>query len=997
MSDRPRLSPACFIAGARGVLVCPLGAGILVGIDQLTGEFLWLHDYRWRPKSRNLFQALIHNSVEQGLESDFPNPPLIHKGCVYFLAPGDTSTVNQVDHVHCLDLKTGTKIWQTECRDSKYLAVLNDDQLLAVGGNSVQSLFTKDGSTQWSKRVPVIAGVGAVVQQNYLLPVNDGRVMWLSGKDGSEIGFSLPVEGMQIGNLIVHGADVMSENGLELQVFPQATERLAELERRSEADQDRFADLLETGEVNFRLGRLDEAKNHLKRALLAAKSATDRSTVLHTTRELAWRELRLSPEQRAAPLADFAAACELPEHRAQYLLAKGETEVRKGDWAAASQTSQQLLDLNIEQPLRSLDDPERNLTADAWSAMLANRLAQEVPTLTGLLEKEPTAQEVIEKRNPAQIRSFLLRHPNLPESSQVRLALARTLLDDGQGQAAELALWQDHLKNDSAALAACQFLVELWGQSGLYEEAGRLLYRIGTELAEIKGPDGQTGREFYSSYPQTSLVWSAARRFVLLDWNVQRVTITQGHDVDRRLKATFSNWPRSLYFPQSSNQFFLVGQTAPFFLRQIDTETGSVVADFSLPTGNKIFYPHQFLDVRQRLGHFLPSAGSTNSFGISLIDRGIVWQRTTATSTPTNSVPWIGPTSPSSSVFRSRNRLFSLDPSNGKLLWERTDLEEVPRPLPNLTAIPGDDEAILLVEPDDSKTYHVYRRTDGALIREGQLKNCAGVHDHFGRKLLYDIMETPQENRGIRLWDPLTDQTLFEFRNPKREMPVLTSQMSNLMLQPEIDAEFAIAEQTGRVRIIDGNSGKVKLDVELGQSAIRGAPPIKLFSDASRFYLNVQNNSATGAGISTTYADTTFQTHQVMGDLYAFDRRTGEKLWMRRNMMTQSIVHLADYNLPFLVSLNRTGRQNRINNFVGLKLEVIDGQTGQTLAIQSNGLNDRLFLMDYDRDRGRLRFRGAQTQLQVTFGRELNRDLLESEELVDFNKQDTKFDNTSAD
>ncbi|MDB5386453.1 MAG: hypothetical protein JWM11_2099, partial [Planctomycetaceae bacterium] len=426
---------------------------------------------------------------------------------------------------------------------------------------------------------------------------------------------------------------------------------------------------------------------------------------------------------------------------------------------------------------------------------------------------------------------------------------------------------------------------------------------------------------------------------------------------------------------------FLRGQTAPFFLRQINMETGSIVADFSLPTGSRIFYPHQFLDVRQRLGHFLPSAGAANCFGVSLLDRGVVWQRVTSAAIPTNSAPWIGPTSPRSCVFRSRNRLLALDPTDGKLLWERTDLEEVPRPLNNLTAIPGDDEAILLVEPDELKSYRVYKRDDGSVLREGRLKNCTFVHDHFGRNLLYDVTENAQQNRGIRLWDPLTDQTLFEYHNPKPMSSILLSQMSNSMLQPESEGEFAIAEATGRVRVIDGRTGKVNLDVELGEGSIRGAPALRLFSDATRYYLNVQYSPA-GVGMPTLYAETMFQTHQVMGDLYAFDRRTSERLWVRKNLPTQSIVQLADYRLPFLVSLNRTGRPNRVNNSIGLKLEVIDGQTGQTLGIHTNALNDRLFLMDYDRDGGRLRFRGSVTQLQINFGREINKGLRDVDDLV---------------
>ncbi|MDB5390796.1 MAG: hypothetical protein JWM11_6442, partial [Planctomycetaceae bacterium] len=553
LGDRPRLAPACFIAGARGVLVCPLGAGVLVGLDQLTGEFLWTYDYRWRPKPQKYLNVTLHNSVEQSTEADFPNPPLIHEGHVYYLAPGDASA-NLADHVHCVDLKTGARIWVSECRDAKYLAVLAGDRLLAVGGNFVQALGAKDGSPLWLRRVPVIAGVGVAVQDSFLLPVNDGRVLSLNVQDGTEIGYSLPTQGVQLGNLIAHGQDVISENGLELQVFPQAAERLAELEQRPEASRGGFADLLEISEVYFRLGRLDAAKAQLKRALSAAQNDADRAAVRQVSRELAWRELLQAPDQRAASLAEFAAACEVPEHFAQYLLVKGEEEIRRANWGAARQTSRELLALNVDKPLRSLDDSERLLTAEAWSSTLADRIAREAPAQCGLLENELTAQEIIDQGKPAQMRSFLLRHPSLPESTRVRLALARKYVDDGQAQAAEFTVWQEHLGSDPAALAACQFLVELWTNAGLYEEAGRLLNRIGTQLADVKGEHGQTGGEYFAAFSRTSLVWNAAQRFVPLNWKVEQVAITERHEIDRQLRGTFNNWPRSLHFPQSSNQ-----------------------------------------------------------------------------------------------------------------------------------------------------------------------------------------------------------------------------------------------------------------------------------------------------------------------------------------------------------------------------------------------------------------------------------------------------------
>ena len=983
LGDRIRLSPASFLAGSRGVLVCPLGAGVLVGLDQITGEILWTYDYRWRPRPKlpQRFQpSVLHNSIEQALEADYPNPPMIHAGRVYFLAPGDTAAPS-VDHLHCLDLKTGIKIWHSQCRDARYLALANGEWLLAIGETQVQGISTEDGSVVWTKRVPPVVGIGAVAGANYVLPISGGRVLCLNPRDGSEVGYSLPTEGVQLGNLIVHGRDVISENGSELQIFPQASERLAELQKLPVPQRDQFANQLETAEVQFQLGQLEVAKAHLKQALQLAADETARGAVNLVARELAWRELIQFPAQRQRILQEYAQAAETPEQVAQFLMARGEEEVRQSNWQAAQATSEQMLQLNVDQALKSLGDSERLLTAESWSSALAARIAREAPNHAGALDVQRLAQQASTSGDARRLQAFLIQYPQAPESSRIRLELARKFLDNAQTQAAEFCVWDDHLGNDSSALEACKFLVELWDHGGLHNEAGKLLARIGAELADVQGFDGRPGREFYQSYAPDSLIWSAARRFTPIDWTVKQIKVSELHEVDRQLRGTFNNWPRSLNFPESSHQFFLRGQVAPFYLRQINMETGSIVADFSLPTGNKIYYPHQFLDVRQRAGHFLPSAGSNNCFGVSLLDRSVIWQFPLASSAQPNSVPWIGPASSHACVFRSRNRLLALDPKTGKLLWERSDLDDVPRPLNNLSSIPGNDDVVLLVEPDEEKTYHVYSTLDGAMLREGTLKNCGYIHEHFGPNLLYDIPESPEERRGLRLWDPVNDQTLFEYRVPDNVKTILLSQMSNLTPQPNQDGEFAIAEPNGRVRIVNGRSGKVRLTVELGDRSVRGAPSLKVFSDGIRDYINIQNGAA-GMAMPTLYAETMFPTHQITGDLYAIDSKTGNVLWVRRSIPTQSIVQLSEYQLPFLVSLNRTGRANRMNNSIGLRLEVIDGATGQTLAVHTNAINDRLFLMDYDRDLARIRFRGSVTQLQVNFGPEINQHLRPDDEFV---------------
>ncbi|MDB5336381.1 MAG: hypothetical protein JWN70_2000, partial [Planctomycetaceae bacterium] len=556
--DKMRLAPACLPAAARGILVCPLASGILVGVNQLTGEILWAHDYRARRKGPPFQYGQPHNSFEQFNDGDFPNPPLIHGDHVYFLSPGENSTSDQL---MCLNLQTGKKIWQVDTTvDLKYLAVANNEFVVGVGGTDVLGMSAKDGKTTWAKRVPRISGVGAILPDVYLLPIADGRVLSLNLQNGSEVGFAMQSPGIRPGNLVVTGSDVISLNGLDLQVFPQSAELLASMEAKPDAERTSFQFWFELGELQFRMGQINPAKASLVKALTLAEPTTQ-STIRGLLRDLAWHELLQQPDQRAKILAEYAELCELPEHRAQHLLLKAEEELRRGELVQARQTSLELMQVDVSQPLRLLADPDRHLTAAVWAGELVKRSAEGTPPIKIAAPAAAEVDELLRRSDRRELQQFLQQYPTAARSAEVRLALAKLLVQDGRVQAAELVVWQDHAGTDPAALAACRFLLELWDSAGLYEESGQVLHQIGTRLASVKGADGVSGKEFYADYPRDSLAWSAGQRFVPPNWRIDTVQIREEHEVDLKLRGTFNKAPRYVNITQSSQQMIIRGQT----------------------------------------------------------------------------------------------------------------------------------------------------------------------------------------------------------------------------------------------------------------------------------------------------------------------------------------------------------------------------------------------------------------------------------------------------
>ena len=949
--DKLRLAPACLLASARGVLVCPLASGILVGVNQLTGEILWVHDYRTRRKSPQFqYGSFAHNSFEQFNDADFPNSPLIHLDRVYFLTPGEGNTSDQMV---CLDLHSGKKVWQIDTEvELKYLALASDELVVAVGGTDLLGVSARTGTRTWARRVPRISGVGAALPGVYLLPIGDGRVLSLDLRDGKEIGFAMQSPGIRPGNLVLSGSDVISLNGLDLQVFPQSAELLASMEAKPESERGSYQFWYELGELQFRMGQVNPAKASLVKALTLAEPTTQ-STIRSLLRDLAWHELQQQPEQRPKILAEYAELCELPEHRAQHLLLKAEEELRRGDLVQARQTSLDLLKVNVREPLRLLSDPERHLTAAVWVADLVHRTADGTSPLS------PAAVgDILRSNDRRALQRFLEQYPNASRAAEVRLALAKHLVQDGQIQAAELMVWHDHQGTDPAALAAGRFLLEMWDLAGMYEESGLLLHEIGTRLASVKGADGLSGGDFYSNYQRDSLAWSAAQRFVPPDWRIDTVQIREEHDVDLKLRGTFNTAPRYVHFPHSSQQLIVRGQSPTNMLQQIDSETGTVMADITLPPGGaQAFFP--YLDARNRIGHYLPLGGVGNCYGISLLERALAWHRGSTPQLRLNNVVRVGPTTPQISVFRTRDRLVGLEPATGDLLWERSDLEEMGYSRANvLSSLPGDAEVVVLFE-QESKNYRVFKTSDGSFVRQGRLANCFYVIHQFGRNLLYS---TDMTLKSIQLWDPLTDKVLFE-----------ASGMASSAGVSDRDPEFTVADTFGKIRIVEGLTGRVKIQFNLHPADFQPPqqpPMLKSFTDGTRYYVNVhrQLNMMT----TSFHAEVTFPNQAITGDLHAIDPATSKVLWTRTKVLPQNVVQLSDYRLPFLVMLSRWRSPTRGNSQTTLRIEVVDGATGATIGSKQNAFYDRLYLSDYDRTAGKLRFRGAVTQIHLDFGRQVN-------------------------
>ncbi len=140
--DQDRYPLACPIAFGDGVLVCPTQTGLLVGVDALSGMLLWSYCY-----AEELYQTDSRSWRDRFRKSwgsaGFPSVPKIYEGRVVLLP-------RQSNEIHCLDLRTGRRLWKTPREDGEYVGAVTEQLAFIVGQRYCRGVDLASGEEVWS-------------------------------------------------------------------------------------------------------------------------------------------------------------------------------------------------------------------------------------------------------------------------------------------------------------------------------------------------------------------------------------------------------------------------------------------------------------------------------------------------------------------------------------------------------------------------------------------------------------------------------------------------------------------------------------------------------------------------------------------------------------------------------------------------------------------------------------------------------------------------------
>ncbi|MGE0606386.1 MAG: PQQ-binding-like beta-propeller repeat protein, partial [Pirellulales bacterium] len=260
---------------ADGVMVCPTGAGVVVGVDLTTRSLLWGRTFA-RANGGNVLNranriammrmGLGNDGNQEGRDNWIDSSVTIADGKA-ILTPVES------DKIICLRLTDGELAWEQDRdthKDGLYLACVEEGLAVVVGRTAVRAFKLDDGTQAWecglaSSGAP--SGRGFANGGRYYLPLNSAEVLTLDIATGKELERARSRQGLIPGNLICHQGAVISQGVESVDCFYQSAEierQVAETLKKNPDDPEALA---LRGELLLDAGQIDEAAEQLRRSL----------------------------------------------------------------------------------------------------------------------------------------------------------------------------------------------------------------------------------------------------------------------------------------------------------------------------------------------------------------------------------------------------------------------------------------------------------------------------------------------------------------------------------------------------------------------------------------------------------------------------------------------------------------------------------------------------------------------------------------------------------
>lgn len=1031
------------VSAAGGVAIASPAPNILMGVDSLRGRLLWGHmEARtqrggfggrragWdQERGANPFEQLAEGRSPLG-----PMVPVLASGRMIY-------TPEEGGDVVALDLTNGAPVWRMGRSPGSIIAGIVRGQVMVVALRDVRGIPLAAGPPEsWSLTLPGgVVGRPVCLGEYCVLPLEGQRLGWLHVPSRRLTVVDLPGELPALGHLVAGRGVLLSAGwdaltswrlGFGTDVLPLSPGQILggrESATKTQSIQ-RQEERISAAERAWLAGDLETAAEQLQE--LAADRVVD-----GRTSQLEWLLTCDRARQQGGVIS-------IPPRQFNQL-----SSDRKLAWACLNGDREQVLQW-LESTLahstgRSADPNERlrsQLTrhpmVPAWrlsaEALRADLLAPESRidfAASSVPRSEPTPPKNLVPLDHAN------RNLNAPDE----------MLSAGQWQQRELHLLSElervEVRDRPDVMSR---LATLYRRGGLASDA-ELMDRAAFQMSErfpLPGrpvsmvADGATPplvRAAISVTPRDSAVVHvppvakhgirqtleaisalAPDRFGAMFWEGQKVDWTRGTAVSTRLSL---QRPIMTWSELDTNFCWFV----------LDRTSGQPRWDWKLGpdvtlrrADQRVQYPSVAL-----VGHCLLVAGagrlqawsefSTSPEPIWEVDLSRLQERRAAQS--------IASAGPEVVVLQARNRLTGVATDDGRILWERDDVE--PRSgveSQPQTAEPASfgDHRVLVLQDAGRRSFRVYRTGSGRLMSKvdaphdqdlfrmavGSRLFCQ-VPDRRQEYLIYDFARPESEPwTAPRVWDraatrisetevavllPAGTVVSGPLTLPSRETAEESPQKVDLV-QPGDSVERARNDRMyGEIVIIDLAMFRAEVVAPLSPADLDRLQGIDVWRDGDLVLVNVRRDARNGARSPTDQAPVPncwLPAVDLRGseadELYGFLPATRECLW-RRAIRPGTMLKVWPLELPVLVHLSQQ-ENRRLNEANTLSIDLLDRRTGWSIG-KRTGIPWRSDDVDHtdvlcgvclDPLTGRVSLTGSRSIIEVDFAarQQLDRDPL---------------------
>ncbi|NOY42421.1 MAG: PQQ-binding-like beta-propeller repeat protein [Planctomycetes bacterium] len=927
-----------------GILVCPTGAGAVIGIDLARNALAWAYRYQTNLDPIRAFrrQEALHG-MQEGKWID--SAVIIADGRVLLTPP-------ESDLLHCIDLETGELFWKKKREHRLFVAGVHSNRVVLVGKGGVSALRLDTGSWAWqTAKIPFSPGVvptgrGFTSKGKYYLPLSSAEVIAIDLEIGAIVDRTKARDGQLLGNLICHRGAVISQDGQYLVRFDQVDVLRSKSEQRLEQTPDDFEALRTLGEIAYNEGQLPRAIDLLSKAHHSSPEDLRTREVLSEALVVALDENFAGYRDRLPLLNELHESVEgglitLLRLQSHGLLEiddpVGAFEVCVRLYSATEDRGAPLVMQLGQDHVVEVSRWVRAQVAAIWTKADEGQREQLASLVEGL------TSQIAEDSDGYQLERLCESFGSLNLLSPVLMRLAKSYSKAGRAlEAQQLFLYlansasSDEIRGE--AVARCSLGLH---QLRFNHLAGPFDEQLRTTYAKVSCLDDQTGQQFYENLYREGQIGG-------LSWpygKVQVSTISPKKNSKTRLRNVSSS---NIYLERSDEllsycNVLLSARTNELIVRD---SYGREFFRTTLGSNHRI----QLQDSRHvygvsRGGLLVVSFGeqimafdtlSSAESGVakplwhhnvvSSIDdsnRQVRGQVTAPSGRPGSKSTmraqrngkWIGtlgPLSHDSCVFQDQGRLVCVDSRKAteNERWSRSDV-------PLGCDLFGDEQYVIAVPPGSKKAL-LFSTIDGRSLGEVTSPRRSEQLLTRGRQVIR-WRKRADGRYELSAFDIIAGETLWEHdfdHTAKIDVAV---------------ARFvAIVEASGHCTIVDAADGQAVVDQPT--SPILKINEVHLLAGADSFVLTVGQQTSQNP-IRHTRGLNRSDYVIMNGLVYAFDRETGDPRWARPAKVVEQAFMLAQpVDLPIVAFVGNTTPRDVRGGRPGIRMLVLEKASGRQLV-----------------------------------------------------------------